>query len=134
MIDSREKMGGREIGGQVTGNCLWACSMFVTVRVASRIASSGSGDATTSPLVVPAVCSIWWQFIPYFLVGVSEVFCNIGTMELFYTQVKLGQPCVCYMFHTLCHLWDYTASPGMPCSTLPWACEQGNCIAITSKS
>jgi hypothetical protein len=31
-------------------------------------------------------CSIWWQFIPYFLVGVSEVFTNIGTMELFYTQ------------------------------------------------
>lgn len=30
--------------------------------------------------------SIWWQFIPYFLVGVSEVFTNIGTMELFYTQ------------------------------------------------
>lgn len=34
-------------------------------------------------------CSIWWQFIPYFLVGVSEVFANIGTMELFYTQVGL---------------------------------------------
>lgn len=35
-------------------------------------------------------CSIWWQFIPYFLVGVSEVFTNIGTMELFYTQGELA--------------------------------------------
>lgn len=32
--------------------------------------------------------SIWWQFIPYYLVGAAEVFTNIGTMELFYTQVS----------------------------------------------
>ncbi|KAF6260843.1 POT family-domain-containing protein [Scenedesmus sp. NREL 46B-D3] len=34
--------------------------------------------------------SIWWQAIPYFLLGVSEVFTNIGCMELFYTQVSEG--------------------------------------------
>ena len=39
--------------------------------------------------------SIWWQFIPYFLVGVSEVFTNIGTMELFYTQGVCMCVCVC---------------------------------------
>ncbi len=35
-------------------------------------------------------CSIWWQTIPYFLLGVSEVFTNIGCMELFYTQMSEG--------------------------------------------
>lgn len=32
--------------------------------------------------------SIWWQAIPYFLSGASEVFANIGCMELFYTNVS----------------------------------------------
>lgn len=35
-------------------------------------------------------CSIWWQVIPYFLLGVSEVFTNVGCMELFYTQMSEG--------------------------------------------
>ncbi|KAF8061421.1 APC8 [Scenedesmus sp. PABB004] len=34
--------------------------------------------------------SIWWQAVPYFLLGVSEVFTNIGAMELFFTQVSEG--------------------------------------------
>lgn len=40
--------------------------------------------APPCPLPPP---SIWWQFIPYFLLGMSEVFTNVGVMELFYTQV-----------------------------------------------
>ena len=34
--------------------------------------------------------SIWWQFLPYFLLGAAEAFTNIGVMELFYTQVSDG--------------------------------------------
>ena len=34
--------------------------------------------------------SIWWQFLPYFLLGSAEAFTNIGVMELFYTQVSDG--------------------------------------------
>ena len=37
---------------------------------------------------LPPPRSIWWQFIPYFLLGASEVFTNVGVMELFYTQAS----------------------------------------------
>eukprot|EP00775_Hariotina_reticulata_P010432 gene10432-10590_t len=45
--------------------------------------------------------SIWWQFIPYFLLGMSEVFTNIGTMELFYTQVSEGMRSLGTSFYLL---------------------------------
>uniref|UniRef100_A0A383VGU9 Major facilitator superfamily (MFS) profile domain-containing protein n=1 Tax=Tetradesmus obliquus TaxID=3088 RepID=A0A383VGU9_TETOB len=45
--------------------------------------------------------SIWVQFVPYFLVGVSEVFTNIGTMELFYTQVSEGMRSLGTSFYLL---------------------------------
>ena len=31
--------------------------------------------------------SIWWQAIPYFLLGASEAFTIVGVMELFYSEV-----------------------------------------------
>jgi hypothetical protein len=34
--------------------------------------------------------SIWWQVIPYFLLGAAEIFTNVGIMELFFTQVSEG--------------------------------------------
>ena len=34
--------------------------------------------------------SIWWQFIPYFLLGAAEAFTNVGVLELFFTQVSEG--------------------------------------------
>lgn len=34
--------------------------------------------------------SVWWQAVPYFLSGASEVFTNIGCMELFYTNVSIS--------------------------------------------
>lgn len=45
--------------------------------------------------------SIWWQFIPYYLVGMGEVFTNIGTMELFYTQVSEGMRSLGTSFYLL---------------------------------
>eukprot|EP00879_Flechtneria_rotunda_P000926 GHRR01001055.1.p1 GENE.GHRR01001055.1~~GHRR01001055.1.p1 ORF type:complete len:523 (+),score=105.75 GHRR01001055.1:1216-2784(+) len=56
--------------------------------VAKFNAGGATADAMNPAYTEPM--SIWWQFIPYFLTGMSEVFTNIGTMELFYTQVSPG--------------------------------------------
>lgn len=45
--------------------------------------------------------SIWVQFVPYFLLGAGEVFTNIGTMELFYSQVSEGMRSLGTSFYLL---------------------------------
>jgi dipeptide/tripeptide permease len=45
--------------------------------------------------------SIWWQFIPYFLLGAAEAFTNVGVMELFYTQVSVGMRALGTSFYLL---------------------------------
>lgn len=59
---------------------------------ASRCTEHATHDtaAANPPSAAVLRHSIWWQAIPYFLLGVSEVFVNIGAMELFYTQVSEG--------------------------------------------
>jgi hypothetical protein len=40
-----------------------------------------AAEVSAYPLQMPhwiAACSIWWQFIPYFLVGAAETFTNVG--------------------------------------------------------
>ncbi|WIA14658.1 hypothetical protein OEZ85_003160 [Tetradesmus obliquus] len=54
-----------------------------------RFLAAGPEADPLDPLFTQPM-SIWWQAIPYFLLGVSEVFTNIGCMELFYTQVSEG--------------------------------------------
>lgn len=61
--------------------------MQVTAQTKVLASLLSRAQVVKSCLCVDVFCSIWWQFIPYFLTGVGEVFCNIGTMELFYTQV-----------------------------------------------
>ncbi|KAF8073093.1 NPF8.3 [Scenedesmus sp. PABB004] len=59
------------------------------VGLIARFEAAGPDADPLAPEFVQPM-SIWWQFIPYFLLGASEVFTNIGTMELFYTQVSEG--------------------------------------------
>ncbi|KIY96383.1 hypothetical protein MNEG_11578 [Monoraphidium neglectum] len=48
-----------------------------------------------------AACSIWWQFIPYFLVGAAETFTNVGVLEMFFTQVSEGMRALGASFYLL---------------------------------
>ncbi|GBF89822.1 hypothetical protein Rsub_02526 [Raphidocelis subcapitata] len=60
------------------------------------IAARWEAASATNPKATPydpefaQPMSIWWQFIPYFLLGASEVFTNVGILELFFTQVSEG--------------------------------------------
>jgi len=45
--------------------------------------------------------SIWYQAIPYFLLGAAEAFTNVGVMELFYTQVSVGMRALGTSFYLL---------------------------------
>ncbi len=58
--------------------------------VLSYITSSGCSSVSALPscLMLPPCLAL--QFIPYFILGVSEVWTNVGTMELMYSQVSIG--------------------------------------------
>ncbi|KAI8464338.1 MAG: POT family-domain-containing protein [Monoraphidium minutum] len=45
--------------------------------------------------------SIWWQFIPYFLLGAAETFTNVGVLEMFFTQVSEGMRALGASFYLL---------------------------------
>jgi solute carrier family 15 (peptide/histidine transporter), member 3/4 len=50
--------------------------------------SSSSPDPLDPKYAQPM--SIWVQVVPYYLLGASEAFTNVGVMELFYTGVSSG--------------------------------------------
>ncbi|KIY94866.1 Peptide transporter PTR2 [Monoraphidium neglectum] len=45
--------------------------------------------------------SLWWQFIPYFLLGAAETFTNVGILEMFFTQVSEGMRALGASFYLL---------------------------------
>jgi peptide/histidine transporter 3/4 len=61
--------------------------------VLAAFEKAGPGADPLDPAFVQPM-SVWWQAIPYFLSGASEVFANIGCMELFYTNVSVADPVV----------------------------------------
>lgn len=61
-------------------------------------ATSSSPDPLDPKFTQPM--SIWVQIVPYYLLGASEAFTNVGVMELFYTGVSSGMRSIataCYL-------------------------------------
>lgn len=63
------------------------------------VAANPDVDYTDPEFMQPM--SIWVQFVPYFLLGVSETFTNVGIMELFFTQVSDGMKALGASFYLL---------------------------------
>lgn len=66
--------------------------------------SDGGGPDTSTPDPLDPKysqpMSIWVQIVPYFLLGASEAFTNVGVMELFYSGVSTGMRSIgaaCYL-------------------------------------
>lgn len=65
---------------------------YRTIRAAGlreAFEAAGPGADPLDPAFMQPM-SVWWQAVPYFLSGASEVFTNVGCMEAFYVQVSEG--------------------------------------------
>jgi dipeptide/tripeptide permease len=74
------------------------------VPIRALYEADGGGPDTSSPDPLDAKyaqpMSIWVQIVPYYLLGASEAFTNVGVMELFYVGVSPSMRAIgtaCYL-------------------------------------
>jgi len=63
-----------------------ACAMFAAMATQIAIYHLSPCGYTASTCATPAPISVWWQAIPYILIGISEVFASVTGLEYAFTK------------------------------------------------
>ena len=82
-----------------TGRYKIVASTGLLSRWQAAVKADPNADYAAAEFTQPM--SIWWQFIPYFLLGAAETFTNVGVLELFFTQVSEGMRALGASFYLL---------------------------------